>query len=416
MIKIHSKKKHKSKRRSSTPEEGIHPLIEVVIQRSSESFELEEPDVGTNGYCTSKFLILTLIISVAIHGALAFWWFQNAAEIPGPSTEETPEKSDVPSEENQTDSVLEDDGEFDPIKEFSGPLSQNKKAQETLKELNFARTEPKRYCKERIEPLLKKVTKTDHGWSIERKGFNITMKEGLPLIEETIKYLNEVKPCPPFKGVVEPLCKSAQDHCNDCGPKGIFGHIGSDKSTPHDRINRHCYSSTTSENIAYGYSHPKDVIAGLIIDDDVPNRGHRLAIFNPDLAYLGVYEAWFDSKKAGRGLPSDNVIVHNMAKNVLPLKPEAQTFNITDVNCKEMKRIYMYMHTKKAKEKTKDGIQDYLDDESCHVRVTYDPKKVYDGDDKNFQEKLQGKPLQYLLVEKIGKGNKVYASRPRWWT
>merc|ERR1712096_87143 len=128
---------------------------------------------------------------------------------------------------------------------MGGAMTQNKKALETLNELNFARTEPKRYAKERIEPLLKTVTKKKHGWVVERKGFNRGMNEGLPVIEETIKYLNEVKPSPPFKGLVEPLCKSAQNHCNDCGPRGIIGHTGSDQSSHHDRINRHCYSKVT---------------------------------------------------------------------------------------------------------------------------------------------------------------------------
>jgi uncharacterized protein YkwD len=43
-----------------------------------------------------------------------------------------------------------------------------------------------------------------------------------------------------------------------------------------------------AENIAYGKLTAPMMVLGFIIDDGIPDRGHRKNIFNPELRYAGV--------------------------------------------------------------------------------------------------------------------------------
>jgi uncharacterized protein YkwD len=43
-----------------------------------------------------------------------------------------------------------------------------------------------------------------------------------------------------------------------------------------------------SENIAYGPATARDVVAGLIVDDGVADRGHRRNAFDPTVHVAGV--------------------------------------------------------------------------------------------------------------------------------
>ena len=64
---------------------------------------------------------------------------------------------------------------------------------------------------------------------------------------------------------------------------GGFGHRGSDRSDPGERMNRHgIWSGRWGENISYGKSTARDIVIALIIDDGLRSRKHRKNIFNPD--------------------------------------------------------------------------------------------------------------------------------------
>ena len=70
----------------------------------------------------------------------------------------------------------------------------------------------------------------------------------------------------------------------------MTGHDGSDKSTVSDRLNRYGRANGTSgENCSYGQKEGRAVVIQLLIDDNVPSRGHRENLFTPDFKVMGSF-------------------------------------------------------------------------------------------------------------------------------
>ena len=46
---------------------------------------------------------------------------------------------------------------------------------------------------------------------------------------------------------------------------------------------------TAGENISYGHDDGMDVITALLVDDGVPNRGHRTNLFKEAFGATGIY-------------------------------------------------------------------------------------------------------------------------------
>ena len=86
----------------------------------------------------------------------------------------------------------------------------------------------------------------------------------------------------PVKG----LWMAAWDHATDQGATGGMGHTGSDGSTPEKRLMRHGTFSGErcgyGENITYGPDTGREIVCGLLIDDGVPDRGHRINTLQKD--------------------------------------------------------------------------------------------------------------------------------------
>ena len=85
----------------------------------------------------------------------------------------------------------------------------------------------------------------------------------------------------------EARARAAAAHAADQGRTAGVGHIGGDGSGPADRMRREGRWSATGEAIAYGSGRAEDVILQLIVDDGVPDRGHRRILFNPAYTLVG---------------------------------------------------------------------------------------------------------------------------------
>jgi len=154
---------------------------------------------------------------------------------------------------------------------------------EVLREQNLARTDPHRYA-DYVEAWLPYY----HGKTRLLPGEpSIRTIEGKEGVRDAVEFLRAQTPLPPLKPS-QGLALAARDHVEDAGRKGWMGHIGSDDSEPADRVSRYGkWYRRVGENITYGGSVARELVIRLIIDDGIPDRGHRANIFNPEFTLTG---------------------------------------------------------------------------------------------------------------------------------
>jgi uncharacterized protein YkwD len=153
-----------------------------------------------------------------------------------------------------------------------------------VNEMNLARTSPKEYLS-----LLEQFKKYYDGKLLKLPGETpILTKEGTSAVVEAIRSLGSQKPVSPLspsKG----MTLGAKDHIRDLRTSGASQHKGSDGSETWDRVNRYgTWQKIIGENISFGHNKARNIVMTLMIDDGVPNRGHRKNIFNPDFRLVGV--------------------------------------------------------------------------------------------------------------------------------
>ena len=86
----------------------------------------------------------------------------------------------------------------------------------------------------------------------------------------------------------EGLAAAAREMVTMQGPTGQTGHTGTDGSNMRQRIERNMqWEARIGENIQYNSQTPLEAMLSLIIDDGVPNRGHRTNIFQPAFHFMG---------------------------------------------------------------------------------------------------------------------------------
>ena len=159
--------------------------------------------------------------------------------------------------------------------------------QEIVHEHNLARTDPAAYAKH-----LEKWLLYFDGDLLRRPGrMALQTLEGSQAVGEAIHFLRATEPV----GTMSPssgMSHAARDHVNDLGPDGETSHTGEDGSHPQDRVNRYGrWRSTIAENMAfgqYGENDARTVVMQLLVDDGVPNRGHRSNIFDVAFTVVGV--------------------------------------------------------------------------------------------------------------------------------
>jgi uncharacterized protein YkwD len=116
----------------------------------------------------------------------------------------------------------------------------------------------------------------------------IKSQEGIRALDECIKVLRKTSPRPllnPSQG----LSKAAAELMKDQQKYGGIGHISRKGFNPQRRIEKYGeWNICSSEDITYGSSEARQIVISLLIDDGVPNRGHRENILNPCSRFVGV--------------------------------------------------------------------------------------------------------------------------------
>lgn len=154
-----------------------------------------------------------------------------------------------------------------------------------LAELNAARADPAGYAAK-----LRRWRVFYHDRLLQTPGdeTGVMTREGVAAVDEAIADLERMAPLPPLDS--SPLLiRSAARHVADQGPEGLVGHVGSDGSTVGQRLrDAGMWAGLAAENISFGHSTAEAVVRQLIIDDGVPDRGHRANIFDAKLNLAGV--------------------------------------------------------------------------------------------------------------------------------
>lgn len=157
-------------------------------------------------------------------------------------------------------------------------------AEQVLAEVNLARTVPRVYA-----DLLREFRRQFRGKTYRLPGTHTLVRtaEGVKGVDEAIRFLSRQKPLPPLARSGR-LAAAAAELVADEGKSGAVGH-GVRRSAPQTRIERHGeWQGQIGENISYGPDEARRVVMELIVDDGVPDRGHRRNIFSRGFGTAGV--------------------------------------------------------------------------------------------------------------------------------
>lgn len=151
-------------------------------------------------------------------------------------------------------------------------------------ELNFARTSPARYAER-----LREYRRHFRGKIVRYPGRpeGLRTAEGVAAVDEAIDFLERQRPV----GALAPaplLARAAADHVAEQGPVGATGHRSRNGDDPRDRVRRRGGGGYVAEAITYGPPSAVEVVRQLIVDDDVPARGHRRTVFAAEMRFVGV--------------------------------------------------------------------------------------------------------------------------------
>lgn len=196
--------------------------------------------------------------------------------------------------------------------------------------------------------------------------------EGIQGIKETIEFLKNQKP---VKELIysEELSLAARDHVMDIGEKGISGHIGSNKSTLNDRIEKYIeWNGLISESIQYCYQFADNIIMSLLIDDGSKDKHQRLNLFSEDYNYVGI--------GCGGHKKYQLCTVINYAQSLFPLETEPPRKKGINFNLNKEENEYIDIEGNIIN-------KDFKPENTNEVKILNIIKK-YNGIEHPFQRKI----------------------------
>ncbi|SHG96296.1 CAP domain-containing protein [Ferrimonas marina] len=163
-------------------------------------------------------------------------------------------------------------------------------------QVNFARTDPQGYAEQVLIPMRpyyqgKLIVAPP--WYQERpdRVQKVATTEGAAALEEAIAYMLSAQPIGPLT-VVSGLNRAAELHQREQQASGQIGHLGQAGSTAAERIAMFGLTDALiGENLFYGNGEQwigELIVMALLIDDGVPDRGHRRELMEPKYRLIGL--------------------------------------------------------------------------------------------------------------------------------
>lgn len=153
-----------------------------------------------------------------------------------------------------------------------------------LTEINRARTDPIGYAVD-----LKTYRRYFTGKVVRYPGGmpnGLLTAEGVAAVDEAITVLRSQPPLT----IIRPaalLARTARDHVEEQGPRGVTGHPSANGDRVRQRLVRRGGGDYVAEVITYGPPSATEVVRQLIVDDAVPARGHRRTLYAPEWTHAG---------------------------------------------------------------------------------------------------------------------------------
>jgi uncharacterized protein YkwD len=156
---------------------------------------------------------------------------------------------------------------------------------QVLAEINLARSAPRTYA-----GFLRTLSGRFHGTYYQMPGSTTRMQtsEGAKAVNEAIRFLSRQNPLPPLSWS-DGLAEAAAELAEEQDRSGGTGHNGRQSGGVKERVERHGqWDRQLAENIGYGPTGARNMVMQLIIDDGVPDRGHRKNTFSAAFRRAGV--------------------------------------------------------------------------------------------------------------------------------
>ncbi|WP_374613459.1 CAP domain-containing protein [Sphingorhabdus sp.] len=152
-----------------------------------------------------------------------------------------------------------------------------------LEEVNFLRSNPGAFARE-LDDLRDRF---DGDILMgEGDGPDFTTHEGPRAVSEAARELRRRRAVNTLMPS-DLLARAAADHVRAQGASGQTGHYSNGKG-PGQRVKARGGNVYVGEVIVYNYTSAQNAVQQLVVDDGVPDRGHRKLLFLPQYRYAGV--------------------------------------------------------------------------------------------------------------------------------